>query len=523
MPGLADATLVRGRHVLVKASGREGATVIEDGALLVSDGRIARVGRHEDLRGVEHATVLGSDEHLVMPGLVNGHFHVGMTPFRLGAADGPLELWGLQRLGRRRLDPYLDHLYGALGMIRSGTTTAQVLHYGARGSPPLTVEGAKHVIRAYERAGMRIAYGMSVVDQNGLVGSASGGDEAFAEALPPDLAARFRALVSAQYQSVEEFVPKFESMLAETDSGRPIRLLLTPSSVERCSDRLLREVARLSSEHAAYVHIHIQETRYQRSYAEAKWGVSPIRHLQEIGLVGSRVTCGHGVWMTDADIEILAETGTRVCHNPSSNLRLHSGIAPVARLLERGVSVALGTDEQGLNDDHDMFQEMRLAWTLHRLPGVGQRAPTASEILEMATVGGMAGTPFAADVGTLEEGMRADLILLRMDAFTSPYVDPAVPLPDLIVRRARATDVETVMIDGRVVLRDRRHSDLDIAEVEAMIREALAEPPPPEELELRRLAQALEPHLLRFLAREGGSAGSPHYRYNLRETSEGAG
>jgi cytosine/adenosine deaminase-related metal-dependent hydrolase len=467
--------------------------------------------------------VLGSDEHLVMPGLVNGHFHVGMTPFRLGAADRPLEQWGLQRLGRRRLDPYLDHLYGALGMIRSGTTMAQVLHYGARGAPPLTVEAARNVIRAHEEAGLRIAYGMSVVDQNGLVGSASGGDEAFAHALPPDLAARFRALVSAQYQSVEEFVPKFESMLAETESERSVRLILTPSSVERCSDRLLREVARLSSEHDTYVHIHVQETPYQHGYAVAKWGVSPIRHLLDIGLVGPRVTCGHGVWVTDDDIEILADTGTRVCHNPSSNLRLHSGIAPLAKLLERGVSVALGTDEQGLNDDHDMFQEMRLAWTLHRLPGIGQRAPTAPEILEMATVGGTAGTPFASEVGTLEEGMRADLILLRMDSLTSPYVDPAIPLPDLIVRRARASDVETVMIDGRVVLRDRRHANLDIAEVEAMIRGALAGPPSPEDLELRRLAQALEPYLIEFLAKEGDSTGSPHYRYNLRENSGGAG
>lgn len=514
--GTMGSSIVRGKYVLQRSSGLGAGGVIENGALVIDGDEIVDVGPFEQLkhRNDPRLAVLGSDKHLVMPGLINSHFHVGITPFQLGAEDLPLELWGLARLGRKRVDPYLDHLYGAIRMIESGTTTAQVLHYGGRGAPPISVDLAQRVLRAYDQVGLRVAYGMSVVDQNGIVGNQVGGDAEFAAILPPDLARNFRELVSAQYQSADEFTPKFEQLSRLYDAHPLIRMIVTPSSAERCSDKLLTQLGDLADAYGTTLHIHVQETVYQKAYGLARWGTTPLRHLESLSFLGPNVTCGHAVWFTDEDIEVASATGVRVCHNPSSNLRLHAGIAPVTRFLEAGIPVCLGSDEAGINDDHDMFQEMRLALTLHRRPDAEGR-PTASQIFDMATVNAAAGTPFADQIGTLEIGRRADVVLLRLDAIEEPYVDPVVSLIDLLVRRARASDVDTVIIGGKIVMRDRQLIGVDREAVVAELRSTLEGRPSKEQRYYRRLAGELEAYMRQFLGPHRLANGEPHYRYNV--------
>jgi cytosine/adenosine deaminase-related metal-dependent hydrolase len=223
-------------------------------------------------------------------------------------------------------------------------------------------------------------------------------------------------------------------------------------------------------------------------------------HIDRLGLLGPRMTIGHGTWMTPDDLALLAERGACLCHNCSSNLRLKSGKLDLNAVLALGVPCALGIDEAGINDDRDMLQEMRLALTLHRPPGHDAPAPTAAQILRMATEHGGATTPFAGHIGKLAPGMLADIVLLDWDAVTRPWQDPSMPLAEVLVRRARthAGVVETVMVGGTVIFHAGRFTRIDRDEVHADITRALAAPDTPQDKARRPLAQAAMPVVRTF-------------------------
>jgi cytosine/adenosine deaminase-related metal-dependent hydrolase len=266
----------------------------------------------------------------------------------------------------------------------------------------------------------------------------------------------------------------------------------------------------------AGIHIHLLETMYQKIYAQRRTGGSAVRHLHDLGFLGPEVTLGHAVWLTEEDIGRLAETGTAVCHNASSNLRIPAGIAPINDLLARGVPLALGTDEAGLNDDRDMLQEMRLVLKLHRVPGHDQRAPTAAEVFRMATEGGAHTTGFGDRIGRIEPGRSADAVLINLRNVTEPYLDPLTPILDAVVHRARSIDVETVMIAGEVVMRERRFTRVDKDEVLRELAASLAVPLRPDEIRRRELTRELLPHVRQFYAGWQLGPGAPFYTRNQR-------
>jgi cytosine/adenosine deaminase-related metal-dependent hydrolase len=512
------ASLIRGRYVIAKVTGPDSAVVVPDGAVAQRDGMIVEVGGYDELRA-RHPThpVLGSRQHVVLPGLVNDHFHVGVSPFQLGAPDLPLELWSFARLGAKEVDPYLDHLYGAMLMIESGTTTVQVLPTIMR-HPVFDVDAAEPILRAYRDAGMRVSCGITAVDQNAFIAGPHGGERELLARLPEDLARRFRAVAGSGKRPAAELVSAAEEVLVRFGGAGDarVRVILAPSNVHRCSDQLLEGFRRLATRHRTGIHIHLQETLYQKAFGLREWGVTPLAHLHQLGFLGPDVTCAHGVWLTEEDIELLAMTGTGICHNASSNLRIQSGIAPIGRLLQRGVPVALGSDEAGLNDDKDLFQEMRLVLKLHRVPGVESPVPTACQVLEMATANGARATGFGDVAGTLEPGKRADLVLVKIDHVLEPYLESEVSIVDALIHRGRGVDVDTVLVDGEPILQDRRPTRFDRAKLLQELRASLARPLQARELERRELGRALEPHLRRFYAGTADPAGLPHTRYNAR-------
>lgn len=515
------SSLIRGRYVVSRVTGPNSAVVISDGAVAQRDGVILAVGTYAELsaRYPTHQ-VLGSREHVVLPGLVNDHFHVGLSPFQLGAPDVPLELWSFARLGAKAVDLYLDHLYGAMLMIESGTTTVQVLptirHFRRRAM--FDAETAEPILKAYRDAGMRVSVGISAVDQNAFIAGPRGGESEFLAQLPDDLVRRFRATMTSARCSTSDLVAAAEELIVRfSDAKDPrVRVVLAPSNVHRCSDELLQAFKHLAIRHHANIHIHLQETLYQKAYGLREWGKTPVAHLHDLGFLGPDVTSGHGVWLTEDDIELLAMTGTSVCHNASSNLRLQSGIAPLGRLLQRGIRVALGSDEAGLNDDKDLFQEMRLVLKLHRVPGIESVVPTAYEVLEMATVNGALAAGFGDLVGTLEPGQRADMVLLNLRHIEEPYLDDEVSIVDAVVHRGRAVDVDSVLVDGELVMHERRLTRIDRAKICEEVRQSLDRPLRQEEMERRDLARALEPHLRRFYAGATELGSAPHTSYNAR-------
>jgi cytosine/adenosine deaminase-related metal-dependent hydrolase len=210
------------------------------------------------------------------------------------------------------------------------------------------------------------------------------------------------------------------------------------------------------------------------------------------------MTLGHGVWLTEDDVARVADTGTLICHNASSNLRLRSGVAPVNHWLARGVRVALGLDEAGINDDRDMLQEMRLVLRLHRVPGMEDVVPTSAQVFQMATEHGALTTGFAGAIGTIEPGRAADLVLVRWKPIAHPYLDPEVAVIDAVVHRARTSAVDTVLVAGEPVLRDGRCTRLNKDQVLEELAAALRAPLAPEEERRRRLAREVFPHVQRF-------------------------
>ena len=512
-------SLVRGKYVVCKVTGPHSAEVVSDGAVLQRDGLIEAVGAYRELnRQHPDAEVIGSGNHIVMPGLVNDHFHVGLTPFQMGAPDLPLELWSLARIGTRSIDPYLDQLYGAVQMIETGTTTVQAIHSPGRGYGPVSLEITDKVVNAYQASGMRVSYAPSVVDQNSMVAGPSGGEADFAAQMPPDLAERYRSFMDPSYWPAAEIVPVLEEICRKYGNNQyeRVQVAMAPSNVHRCSDELLTATKELAGRYGTGIHIHLQETVYQKLYGHTAYGKTPLQHLHDIGFLGPEVTCGHSVWATEEDLRLMAATGTNICHNASSNLRLQSGIAPMGRILAAGIKVAIGSDEAGLNDDKDLFQEMRLVLKLHRVPGIDLEPPTSYQVLEMATANGAHASWFGGRIGTLEPGKRADMALVDMRNIEEPYLDPRVSLVDALVHRGRGIDVDTVLVDGEVVLRDRQLTRVDKEALFREIKAALDRPLSDREEERRELAQLVEPYLRQFYRSGMPWDAAPFTVYNSR-------
>jgi cytosine/adenosine deaminase-related metal-dependent hydrolase len=510
-----SSSLIRGRYVVCKVTGSAAARVLTDAAVFQRDGVIADVGPYRELRA-KHAAdeVLGSPDHVVMPGFVNSHHHVGLTPFQLGSPDYPLELWIASRASARDVDPYLDTLYSAFEMLESGITCVQHLH-AWRGSPAARVlERAERILKAYEDVGMRVSYAYMLRDQNRLV---YGPDEQFVASLPTSLASEVGGYVDAQAIPLADHLLIFRTLWERHRSRERTRIQLAPGNLHWCSDDALAAVAESARKHDVGMHMHLLETAYQKEYARRRTGGSAVEYLSRFGLLGPHLTIGHGTWLTAADIARLGETGTAVCSNPSSNLRLRSGVAPVNQLLAAGVQVALGLDEAGINDDRDMFQEMRLALRLHRVPGMGDGVPTPSEIFRMATEWGAGTTGFGGRIGTLEPGKAADLVLVPWRHIEYPHLDPDTTVVDAIVYRARATGVDTVLIAGEPVVREGKITRVDKAAALAELAASLRVPLRPHEEQRRRMSRQLLPEVRHFY--DGWldeSAWEPFYRQNSK-------
>ncbi|MGH6953889.1 MAG: amidohydrolase family protein, partial [Alphaproteobacteria bacterium] len=261
------------------------------------------------------------------------------------------------------------------------------------------------------------------------------------------------------------------------------------------------------------------ESPFERAFWDRRRGRSVVEHLADIGLLGPRTSLAHGTWATERDIEICARTGTTVCHNPSSNLRLRNGIAPVARMLEAGVNVAIGIDSYGLSSGDDMLEEMRLAGALARLPPRRRfrRAPDSFDVLRMASVNGAKATTLARASGTLVAGGAADAVLIDLEALSRPYLDERVHVVDALVSLGRPEHVDSVMIAGRLVLSGGRFVTLDEESVARELAAVAKAGLTPAVGELASLARDLRPHLTRYYdERASGDGASPYYAINSR-------
>ena len=488
--------LIIAKKILLGFDGLGQAEIVEGQAIFVKNNKINEIGPTSVLRQkYKEIPEIGGENLFAMPGLVNAHHHLGVTPFQLGAQDHPLELWFAERLKMRNVPPTLDTLYSAFEMISSGVTTVQHLQSRAPGNLASVLDQSNKIIAAYKQIGMRASYSFALRDQNRMIYDS---DENCLALLPPKHRPTLKKYFESFSLSISEQLEIFNILTEQHAKNNLIEIQLAPSNLHWLSDKALETISKVAIDTGAKIHMHLLETPYQAEYARRRTGQSALEYIDKFGLLGPQLTIGHGVWMTEDDADLLAESGGCLCHNCSSNLRLKSGKADLSSFLSKNIPIALGIDEAGINDDRDMLQEMRLAYTLHRRPGHSSLNPSAAEILRMATEHGAASTPFSGKIGRLEKGLFADILLLDLHSLAFPYQDFDIPLLDIIVRRAKRKSVDTVIIDGNVVFNKGKFTRVDEDALLEEFSKVLSRAKTPEEVELRELSEIIMPAVKNF-------------------------
>ena len=504
--------LVRGKYLLNPAAPGEVTQVLEDAAVAVEGATIAAVGDYSTLKH-RYPTYreLGSLEQLIIPGLVNAHHHGwGLSSVQQGSLDDALEPY-IYDLGMLKspTNVYLDTVYGNMKLLESGVTTVLHSHYSRTANYEDEVQST---LRAYETSGQRVTLALEVINQHPFAYD----DDWFMGHLAKEVRQQVEAVLAARPTMTREaYLNLVERYYREhhQEGAARVNIVYGPINAVWTTPDILEAVGE-QVQRGRGLHIHVVETPYQSEYFFKHYGKSNVAWMHELGLLGEQTSFAHAVWTTRADLELMATTGVTVCHNASSNLRFRSGVAPVAFMQAQGVNIGIGIDGSGLNDDDDLIQEMRLVSKLHRPPRLTTPALNSHDIFRMATLGGARATLREPFIGKLEPGRAADIVLVNLHTMTTPYLSPNIHLADAFVYRAKAADVDTVIIDGEVVMEQRHHLRLNKEEIVEQLREAAAQPPTAADRERAALFRGCRPVCVEFLNQYLDQEWQPHYRVN---------
>ncbi len=417
---------VRGGTVVTMNAGGD---VFEDGALVMDGGRIVAVGRRVELeKRYAGRETIEAHGRVVMPGLINGHTHVPMVLFRGLADDLDLNEWLTKYIfPAEAKNVTIDFVrvgtrLGLAEMIRGGTTTYCDMYYF---EDAIADETAK--------AGMRGVLGETVID------FPVADNKTFADAL----------------NYTEKYLAKWRGHALITPA-------IAPHAPYTVSEKHLKSVRDLSNRAGALVVIHVAETQKEVADITREHGASPVAYLARIGFLGDRVIAAHTVHLSDDEIALVKRLGVGAVHNPQSNMKLAAGVARVPQMLAADVALGLGTDGAASNNDLSLWEEMDTAAKLHKVTTGDPRVVSAREALEMATIRGARALHLERETGSLEPGKRGDVIVVDMDGLNQT---PLYNIYSQLVYATKAADVRTVIIEGRVVMRDRRLLTLDEATI----------------------------------------------------------
>lgn len=422
--------LVTGGTVLTMDPERR---IVSPGAVAIEGQRIVAVGPPDRVaaRGPAARTIDASGK-VVLPGLINTHTHLFQTLLKGPADDRQLEDWFRNVVGPAACelteeDCYLAAVVGCVEAVRSGTTTVKDFMY-THPRPALS----DAVIRAMRETGVRGVFVRGYIDYGAEYG------------VPPALIQRTEDVLA----DCERVVKRYHG----NADGR-ITVRFGPCMIWSCTKEGLQATQRLAADLGVGLTIHVAETPFSVENAMQRFGVGDLAALERIGFLETPTLAVHCVHLTDRDLRILKARRTAVSHNPTSNMYLAAGVAPIPRMLSAGIDVGLGTDGPASNNNQNMIEALKFAALLHKVHALDPTAMTAEQALEMATIGGAVALGLDGDVGSLEPGKLADVVIADLrTAHASPVHHPVSSL----VYSAVGPEVETVIIDGRVVMEDRR-------------------------------------------------------------------
>ena len=402
--------------------------------LLIKNDLIHEIG--EGLSDDNVDKVIDATDKILLPGLVNTHTHLSMTLFRGLADDLSLDEWLNDNIwpveaNLNEYYCYIGALLGAVELIKSGTTTFSDMYFYM-----------EDVAKAVEESGIRAVLSYGMIDF---------GDE------------------EKRKSEIEQNMKLFESC-NNTADGR-ITVFFGPHSPYTASEELLKEVRKLADETGMGIHIHVSETQKEIDDVSAEKGLRPFEYLDSIGFLGPDVVCAHSVWLSDKEIEIIKEKDVKISHNPCSNMKLASGIAPVSKLLENDICVAIGTDGASSNNNLDLIEELKTATLLQKVSTLDPKVLNSDEAVAMGTINGARALGLDDIIGSIEVGKKADLILI--DTNCANMVPDSSTLSSNIIYSANGSNVDTTICNGQILMENKQLTTLDEQEIYQKAREAI--------------------------------------------------
>ncbi len=403
----------------------ESSRLIENGAVVICNDSILAVGRSDDILSKYNAPrIYKGTNRIVMPGLINTHTHSPMTIFRGFADDLHLHEWLYDHIFPiesefiTKENVRLGAKLAIAEMLMSGTTTFNDMYYYG-----------DEIAHIAEKAGIR------AVITEGLIDFAVPNSE-----------------------TPEHGLDYTERMIKKWAGHDIITIGVAAHAPYSSSAELIQSSKNLAEKHNVPFNIHVAETRKEFDQIKDEHGLTPVAYLDKLGVLCANVVMAHAIHLTSEDIELIAKRGAGVAHNPVCNMKLASGVAPVPEFIEAGVKLGLGTDGVASNNNLDMFSEMNTAALLHKINSNDPTVVDAKSVIEMATIGGAKVLGFDEKIGSIEVGKKADLILLELN---KPHAYPLFNVYSQIVYSLKSSDVETVIINGKVVMDNREVVNID--------------------------------------------------------------
>lgn len=405
-------------------------------SLLIKDDLIAEISDEIDDSNADK--IIDAEGKILLPGLINTHTHLSMTLFRGLADDLSLDSWLNDHIWPMEANLngdycYIGALLGAVELIKSGTTTFSDMYFYM-----------EDVARAVDDAGIRAVLSYGMIDF---------GDAERREA------------------EIKENMALYDACNGMAD-GR-IKVFFGPHSPYTASEELLVKVRELADEHNIGIHIHVSETQKEINDSLDERGIRPFEYLEKIGFLGPDVVAAHCVWLSDEEIEIIKKHGVKVSHNPCSNMKLASGVAPVSKLIENDICVSIGTDGASSNNNLDLIEELKTASLLQKVSTLDPKVLTSDEAIEMATIKGAEALGLDDEIGSIEVGKKADIILI--DTNSANMVPDSSSLSSNVIYSANGSNVDTTICNGKILMENKKLTTLDEDEIYAKAKQAIKE------------------------------------------------
>lgn len=509
--------ILKGKYVYTNFD-ENNAGLKRNSAVYIEGNKIVETGKSEKLIAkYPTATVIGNDHSVILSGIINAHSHgSGLSHVQRTVGYDFLENSLYDWSKCVALPPELNAPMTALRHLSNGAT---FMHHNVMGvvGDKTSYDVSARYLDEYKKTGMRVALSPGIRDINAIISD----DEEFYKTLPKDLKKFTHDMIFFdKAEARREYFNWFKRLYAEYNSDMT-SIFLGPCWAHGCTDELLIETKQMAEDYGHIpIHIHTLQTPIQRGYGMKKFGKSLLKRLDDFGIVDDNLTLGHAVYLDEEDIKLLAETGASITHHASCNLAMRNGISPVWYLQKAGANVALGLDEKSINDDEDVFMELRMIFYLSRVSGfdlANTPALTPTEVFRMGTVNSAKSVGMSGKIGAIKKGMLADLVVMDLNEIENkPCIAPGADPTKTLIHRALGRFVTDVFVNGKRVVAKGKCTTIDVPALYDEVRSFVSKRQPKARREYAENLQKLKPYMQKWCTPMQDWEREPYYLVNSK-------